>query len=119
MRKKSIYVYNKRQALHSQCALDLMLEALSFDFSQLCKRDFGLEVPNDFLLYATAAMCQLTDSGRSNVLYNLAKGIGSKREDKDDSRFPTKRMPMGLIEYSANFFVAEDINQVYLTELVP
>ena len=95
------------------------LEALSFDFSQLCKRDFGLEVPNDFLLYATAAMCQLTDSGRSNVLYNLAKGIGSKREDKDDSRFPTKRMPMGLIEYSANFFVAEDINQVYLTELVP
>ena len=70
-----------------------------------------MDMPNDFLVYAGAAMVELAKSKRSNVLYNLAKGIGTKRED-GTPRFPTQQMPMGLVEYAADFFVAEDMNQV-------
>ena len=44
------------------------------------------------------AMANLRHNARSNVLYNLAKGMGTPRADGSDSRFPVKRMPMGLIE---------------------
>ena len=36
-----------------------------------------------------------------NVLYNLAKGMGTLRDDKEDSRFPIKHMPISLVEYAA------------------
>ena len=42
-------------------------------------------------------------------MYNLAKGLGTQRADQSDSRFPTKRMPMGLIECFAN----DDVQKVY------
>lgn len=62
----------------------------------------------DFIVLAARAMLQLTSSGQSNVLYNLAKAIGTIREDGTDSRLPGKRMPMGLmglIEYIAIFLL--------------
>ena len=34
------------------------------------------------------------------------------REDESDSRFPIKRMPMGLVEYAADFFVADNLQSV-------
>ena len=52
---------------------------------------------------------------RSNVIYNLAKGLGMMRNDQSDSCFPAKRMPMGLIEYICNFFVSETLEQVTIT----
>ena len=58
-------------------------------------------------------MAQLKHNERSNVLYNLAKGLGTPRLDGSDSRFPAKRMPMGLVEYATNFFVADKMQQVY------
>lgn len=72
----------------------------------------GLSVRDDFVILAAKAMLQLKNSGRSNVLYNLAKAIGTIREDGSDSRLPTKRMPMGLIEYIASFFVADNLQSV-------
>lgn len=72
----------------------------------------GLSVPDDFVILAAKAMLQLKNSGRSNVLYNLAKAIGTIREDGSDSRLPTKRMPMGLIEYIASCFVADNLQSV-------
>ncbi|XP_065891566.1 uncharacterized protein [Dysidea avara] len=57
-------------------------------------------------------MVQLKANGRGNVLYNLAKGIGTLREDGQESRFPIKRMPMGLIEYSADFFAADNLQSI-------
>lgn len=90
------------------------LEALSVEFSQFCHEELGIDIPDNFLVHAGAAMVQLGKSNRSNILYTLAKGIGSMREDQSDSQFPTKRMPLGLVEYMANFFAAESINQVGL-----
>ena len=68
-----------------------------------------VEVCDDFLEVASSAMVRLS---RSNVVYNLAKGIGTSRKDEAESRFPVGIMPMGLVEYTANFFVAEDSNSV-------
>jgi len=61
------------------------------------------------LLYAAKATMQLNANGRGNILYKLAKGIGTLREDGQEPRFPIKRMPMGLTEYSADFFAADNL----------
>jgi len=42
-------------------------------------------------------------------MYNLTKGLGTQRADGSDSRFPTKCMPMGLIEYEAEFFANDNV----------
>ena len=69
-------------------------------------------MPDDFLVLTAKAMDYLKCNNRSNVLYKLAKGIGTMREDETDSRFPTKRMPMCLVEYAANFYAADNLQSV-------
>ena len=71
--------------------------------------DMCVSVPGDFLTYTAKAIMNLKSSGCTNVLYNLAKGIGSLRADDTTSRFLTDRMPMGLIEYIASFYVCDDV----------
>ena len=56
--------------------------------SELISLLFKLSVPKDFLCLAANAMVQLSSGGRTDVLYNLAKGMGTLRPDKKDSRFP-------------------------------
>ena len=58
-------------------------------------------------------MAQLKHNEQGNVLYNLAKGLGTPRFNGSDSRFPAKRMPMDLVEYAMNFFVADIMQQLY------
>ena len=91
------------------------ISTLSQTFSTYCKKSLQLDVPVDFLAYAGTAIARLKESGRANVVYNLVKGIGKDRQDSSDARFPVSRMPMGLIEYATNFYVAENINQVSVT----
>ncbi len=79
------------------------VRGLSSLFSRYCAEQFECTVPDDFLLYAAPAMSQLSVSHRSNVLYNQAKGLGCMRAHKSDALFPTKRMPMGLLEFMENF----------------
>ena len=69
-------------------------------FSKLvadCMIKKGFSLPEDYILYSCKAMTQLSLSGRSNILYNLAKAIGTIRSDDIDSHFPCNRMPMGLL----------------------
>ena len=40
------------------------------------------------------------------------------RPDQSDSRFPIKQMPLGLVEYIAQFFAADNLQQVNTTEWV-
>ena len=108
--------------IFSQLSAELQLTVLSELFSSYLSKTFSLTVPEDFLFYATNAMLRLSDGSRTNVLYNLAKGIGTLRPDKKDSRFPIKQMPMGLVEYLAQFFAVDNLQQVqialYLNVLV-
>ena len=69
-------------------------------------------MPDGYLEYSANAMANLRHNSRSNVLYNLAKGLGTLRADGSDSRFPVKRMPMGLIEYLASFFSCDNLQSV-------
>ena len=55
----------------------------------------------------------LSICGRSNVLYKLSKGIGTLRPDNSDSCFPCKQMPMGMLEYMADFFASMVVQQVH------
>ena len=88
------------------------LESLSAMFSKHCIENLHLEVPNDFLKLSASAMVRLKNNCQTNVVYNLATGVGTGRSDGNDSCFPVTRMPMGLVEYVANFFTITDINQV-------
>ncbi len=93
------------------------LHAMSVAFSKYCKEKLNTELGEDFLELSASAMSKLKAGNRSNVLYNLAKGVGTNRMDESESRFPVTRMPMGLVEYTTNFFVADDLNAVCLVLL--
>ena len=71
-------------------------------------------LPSDFLELSVHAMIHLKHCHRSNVIYLMAKALGTMRPDQSDSLLPAKRMPMGLIEYSAKFFTASSTRQVYI-----
>jgi len=58
------------------------LPLLSEVFSAYMLNVFKLLVPHDFLLPSATAMLQLSNNGRTNVLYNLAKGTGTLRQDE-------------------------------------
>ena len=68
-----------------------------------------LRVPPNFLELSLKAMTQLQKSGRSNILFGLAKGLGIQRDDASDSVIPTGRMPMGLLEYIINFYQSSKV----------
>ncbi|XP_065884177.1 uncharacterized protein [Dysidea avara] len=61
------HIFNQ---LQTECQLAALSELFSTYMSQ-----FSLTVPADFLSNAANAMVRLSDAGRTNVLYNLAKGI--------------------------------------------
>ena len=80
------------------------LPLLSELFPTFLSIKFALSVPKDFLCLAVIAMVQLPEGGWTNILYNLAKGIGTMRPDTEVSRFPVMRKSMGLVEYTTQFF---------------
>ena len=71
----------------------------------------GIVIPNDFLSKSISAMQNLRASDRHNILYGLAVGLGTTRPDNSDSFIPTKRMPMGLLEYLTKFFTSTHLSQ--------
>ena len=72
----------------------------------------GVDVPPDFLSLSLNAMRHLANSGRSNIVYGICKGLGTMREDGSDSVLPAKKLISGLLEYSIDFFNAGDAQNV-------
>ena len=102
--------------IFSQClkALQLLtlqkkLDTLSQVFSVIINK----RVPCDFLALVCSGMENLQEARRSNIIYLLAKAVGTKRDDGSDTLLPTKRMPMGLLEYMVSFFTGSSINKVH------
>ena len=54
----------------------------------------------------------LQSCGRSNVVHQLVRALGSLRDDGSDSLLPARRMPMGLIEHCVNFFNSSSMKEV-------
>ncbi len=57
-------------------------------------------------------MRQLKESGRTNILYSLARSLATARGDGTGTKFPTTRMPMGLLEYTVGFFDSDNLQEV-------
>ena len=72
----------------------------------------GVDVPPDFLPLSLNAMRHLANSGRSNLVYGMCKGLGTMRGDGSDSVFPAKKLISGLLEYSVDVFSAGDAQNV-------
>ena len=92
--------------LLTQLPPDDQLKAISAVFVQFACSDGITGIQEDFLTLCLAAMHHLQKSGCSNIQYNLACGLGSERSDGSDSLFPAKRMPVGLVEHAAAFFIS-------------
>lgn len=92
---------------------DSQLEILSLIFSEVVGRHPSAPtIPQDFLKLVLRGMQQLHAGGRSNIIYNLAKALGTLRSDGATSLMPVHRMPVGLIEYAVNFFTASSVQKV-------
>ena len=74
----------------------------------------GVSVPPNFIKNSLTSMRRLMQAGRSNILADLSKALGTMRPDGSDSRMPVSRMPVGLIEYAASFFSSNSLNQVII-----
>ena len=70
-----------------------------------------LLLPSDFLKLVVSAFNHLHQSRRGNVVYLLAKALGTTRPDGSDSLLPTSRIPMGLLEYIVTFFTASSVQK--------
>lgn len=88
------------------------VQFLSEVFEKYAENSSGVTVPGDYLPLSLEAMKRLKDSNRINILYELAKGLGTTRPDGSDSYFPTKRMPMGMLQYMVLFFNSKAGHQV-------
>ena len=47
------------------------------------------------------------------MIYGLCKGIATDNVDGMDSRLPTKRMPMGLLQFMSNFYTSGSGEKVF------
>lgn len=51
----------------------------------ISKSDLGIQIPDDFISISVAAMQHLKACKRTNVIYGIAKALGTKRQDGSDS----------------------------------
>lgn len=91
---------------------DQQCEVLSSLFDTFIQKSTTLRSVPNFIQFSVNGMNHLKQCSRSNVIYSLAKSLGTLRPDESDSLLPAKRMPMGLIEYCVNFFNANRVQQV-------
>ena len=91
------------------------LEIISHSFHQFALKYYDVNTEFNFLELTLLATKHLSMRSRSNVIYKLAKAIGTMRPNGLDSRLPAKRMPMGLLEYIANFYNVENYQHVSFT----
>ena len=70
------------QSLHAVPLYDL-----SHAFASKCA-SYAIDVRNDFLPLCLQAITNLKENERSNLLYNLAKGLGTKKKDTNETIFP-------------------------------
>lgn len=90
------------------------LQIIADMFKTYAAIHYGLIVPVDFLQLYLNASVHLKKCQRSDVVYHLVKGVAQMRPDGTDSRFPAKKMPMGLLEYMVKFFNSDNLKQVFL-----
>ena len=67
-------------------------------------------IPVLFLELCCKGINVLYQNGNENVIYYLAKGLGTPRRDGSGPRLPIDRLPIGLISYNICYFALDKIN---------
>ena len=94
------------QQVFASLEFDQQLIFLSEAFCDYLKQNTHVQdVPHDFLQLLVEGMEQLHVAGRTNVIYLLAKALDTLRPDSSESLLPTRRMPMGMLEYIVIYIV--------------
>ena len=69
-------------------------------------------VPSDFIELCCKGINTLNLNGKENIIYYLAKGLGTPRQDGSGPRLPIDRMPFGLLSYNIRYFAMETVNNI-------
>ena len=69
-------------------------------------------VPSDFVDLCCKGIHVLYQNEKDNILYYLAKGLGTSRADGTGPRLPIDRMPFGLLSYNIRYFALDYVNKV-------
>ena len=96
----------------------LQIQLITSLCQKYAEKEYDITIPEDFLTLFLKASQHLKSCHRSNIVYGLAKALGTMRSDKSDSRLPAKRMPTRLLKYTIKFFNADnvlDVNQHFNT----
>ena len=94
--------------LSSNVMQTLFWHYLSVHFSDVLKTF----VPSDFIDLCCKGISVLHQNGKDNILYYLAKGLGTPRADKTGPRLPLNKMPFGLVSYNIRYFALDSVNNV-------
>ena len=76
--------------------------------------DQGTFQCNDFVSKSLIAMRHLQRNNKCNIMYGLAKDLGTFRSN-GESLLNVHKMPFGLLAYNIMFFSAEHVYQVWST----
>ena len=87
-------------------------EAFALFFVIACKSRGINPVPHRYIRNSLSAMSYLQSRKKCNILDGTAYVFGNLKADKSDSRFPTNRMPFGLLEHCINFYSANSSSEV-------
>ncbi|CAB3984203.1 Hypothetical predicted protein [Paramuricea clavata] len=78
--------------------------------------EFGSEyksfVPSDFVGLCCTALKILHENGKQNIIYHLARGLGTQRADGSGPRLPIDWMPFGLLSYNIQYFSSDTVNNL-------
>ncbi len=93
-----------------ECEQVQVLESL---LSTVCTTQGVVPTPIGYIKNSLSAMHHLKSKHKSIVLASAAYVFGKMRPDHTDSRFPTDRMPFGLLEHCINFYSAQSISEYH------
>ena len=75
-------------------------------------------IPVDFLENRYKGINVLYHNGKENIIYCLAKGLGTPRRDASGPRLPIDRMSFGLLNYNILYFALDKINNILSDSLL-
>lgn len=87
-------------------------------FKTVCKESNMKQQPNTFVTLSIQSMTTLEKKGKPNLLFDLAKCLGTTRPNSDETLLPMNRMPFGLIQHQLQFFSATDVRQVTVITVI-
>ena len=76
---------------------DVQLRVLAVLFCNFVSQNSHTSLPHDFLKLSMLAMERLKKASHKNVIYLLAKALGTTHHNGSYSLLPLSRMPLGLL----------------------